>query len=491
MSKPVSFAGRAVLALVLMIGFYLLAVGIAALLLWIPYAEVVYAHRLHIKLAVICVISALVILWSIVPRIDKFVAPGPQLDPARQPRLFHAIQGISQATGQSMPAEVYLVNDVNAWVTERGGWMGFGSRRVMGIGLPLMQMLNVSEFRGVLAHEFGHYHGGDTKLGPWVYKTRGAIMRTLAGLGDSLVQKPFIWYGNLFLRLTHAISRAQEFAADVLAAGIVGSRPMRTGLQTVHSAGPAFDAFWRGEAVPVLSAGYRPPLADGFRRFLQEQNIATAVANSLVEAMKENKSDPYDTHPALGERIAALEQLPPGPTAPDEQPAITLLNDVAELEQQLLVSLAGAAEASKLQPVAWETTGAEVFLPQWRELAKKQAAALAGITPDSLPERVKQLAAFAKPLLPPEAADAPPADHAAIAGHVVGTALAVWLYDHETPMRCVPGSAVSFLRGAVEVQPFNVVTALEQGKLTAAEWQTRCAEFGLTGLDLGQATGPA
>jgi len=41
----------------------------------------------------------------------------------------------------------------------------------MVIGLPLMQIMTVSQMRAVLAHEFGHYYGGDTKLGPWVYRT--------------------------------------------------------------------------------------------------------------------------------------------------------------------------------------------------------------------------------------------------------------------------------------------------------------------------------
>jgi Zn-dependent protease with chaperone function len=91
-----------------------------------------------------------------------------------------------------MPAEVYLVPDVNAWVMQRGGLMDFGSRRVMGLGLPLMRILTCSQLRAMLAHEFGHYHGGDTKIGPWIYKTRGAIVRTVNSLGSgSWLQKPF------------------------------------------------------------------------------------------------------------------------------------------------------------------------------------------------------------------------------------------------------------------------------------------------------------
>jgi len=71
---------------------------------------------------------------------------------------------------------------MNAWVAHRGGLMGLGARGIMGLGLPLLQTLTVSELRAVLAHEFGHYHGGDTKLGRFVYGTRTAIGRTLENL---------------------------------------------------------------------------------------------------------------------------------------------------------------------------------------------------------------------------------------------------------------------------------------------------------------------
>jgi Zn-dependent protease with chaperone function len=73
---------------------------------------------------------------------------------------------------------VYLVADVNAFVAQRGGWMELFSTRVMGLGLPLLNALTVSELRAVLSHEFGHYAGGDTKLLPWIYRARIAIIRT-------------------------------------------------------------------------------------------------------------------------------------------------------------------------------------------------------------------------------------------------------------------------------------------------------------------------
>ena len=81
------------------------------------------------------------------------------------------LRDVAAKTEQEMPTEVFLLPEVNAWVAERGGLVGIGSRRVMGIGLPLMETLTVAQLCAVLAHEFGHYYGGDTSLGPWLYAT--------------------------------------------------------------------------------------------------------------------------------------------------------------------------------------------------------------------------------------------------------------------------------------------------------------------------------
>jgi heat shock protein HtpX len=231
MSHP-SLAGRAALALALFIGFYVLALGIAALLVYLPYLEYTTAHRLHLKILISC---------SFLPRYDKFDAPGPVIDLNKNPDFFAAIKDIAARSNQTLPEQIYLVPELNAWVASRGGLMGFGSKRVMGIGLPLIDEMTVDQLKSVMAHEFGHYYGGDVKLGPWIYKTRSAIGRTIDNLGhhSGLLQKPFLWYGNAFLRITHGISRQQEFAADALAARMFGKKPMVDGLTRIHTIGPA------------------------------------------------------------------------------------------------------------------------------------------------------------------------------------------------------------------------------------------------------------
>src|SRR3972149_3599900 len=123
-----SLAARALVALALMVGFYALAIIIAGVLLYLPYAEVVYAHRLHPKLAIVCIVGAGVILWSIVPRPDRFLPPapnldpGPRLEPGAPPRILERKRAVDQADGKDMPAEVFFGGEVNAWAAQRGGW---------------------------------------------------------------------------------------------------------------------------------------------------------------------------------------------------------------------------------------------------------------------------------------------------------------------------------------------------------------------------------
>lgn len=331
-----SLAGRAFLAVALLIGFYILAIGIAILLFFIPIIEWTSLHRVHFQIALFCWIGAFIIVRAIIPRADKFTPPGPHLQPEQQPKLFETLTTVAQRTGQEMPSEVYLVPDVNAWVSQRGGVMGFGSRRIMGLGLPLLQIVTVSQLEAVLAHEFGHYYGGDTKLGPWIYKTRNAIVRSIHGLAQhsSWLYKPFEWYGLMFLRITHAISRRQEFVADALAARIAGARALIGGLQAIHGGAMAFNAYWHMEVMPVLEAGKRPPLVEGFNRFVSSSAVSSVVARSVEVESAQGKADPYDTHPSLQERIAAAQKLPAGGEQPaNDAKAITLLTNARELER--------------------------------------------------------------------------------------------------------------------------------------------------------------
>ena len=475
-----SLASRAVAAVALMIGFYLLAFTIIAGLLFIPYAEWRWADRVHVKIALACIGSAAVILWSILPRIDRFQAPGPRLEPGDHPELFDVLRGVARDTGQEMPAEVYLINEVNAWVSQRGGIMGFGGRRVMGLGLPLMQTTTVSQFRAILAHEFGHYHGGDTKLGPWIYKTRLAIGRTLQGLEDGIIHKPFEWYGTFFMRVTQAISRAQELAADRLAAQVAGAQVMIDALVAVERSALAYDAFLRDELVPVLSNGYKPPIAAGFSRFLAAENVASSLKSAVDESLREGQGDIYDSHPPLRERVEALKTLTANAPATDEPFASSLLRQLPRVEEALLRSML-TDPAIELRDVQWEETGTSVFLPVWRKSADEHADALREVTAGDLPTLVASDGTFWKRL---ELDQASADDRGYALTSILGAALSARLHDTGWMCDAAPGKAVAFSRDGRTIEPFAAVAKLNRNELTPDAWIEECRAAGIDRLPL-------
>ncbi|HEU5039720.1 MAG TPA: M48 family metallopeptidase [Gemmatimonadales bacterium] len=484
-----SIAVRAALAVALMAGFYLLALGIAALLLAIPVLEVRFIGHISGKLTLVAVMGAGTILWSILPRRDRFEDPGPRLEPAQHPRLFAALREVASRTGQAMPVEVFLVPQLNAWVAQRGGIMGFGSRRVMGLGLPLLEALSVRQLEAVLAHEFGHYHGGDTRLGPWIYVTRAAIGRSIHQLErqGSALAKPFEWYGHAFLRITHAVSRRQEFTADELAARTVGARAQREALRTIYGAGDAFDRYWREELVPALQHGLRPPLASGYRLYLSAAPVAPAIEASLQQAMAQTASDPYDTHPSLAERLAALEGMPDGEPGGDDPRAITLLEGVPELEQRLIGSL--AAPDATFEAVGWDELGERLWRPFWRERSGQHAEGLRGLTPSELPAQAKDLTPLVVRLgLAPSAEAA--AEQAPAAGWVIAAALCTALADRGWTLGTMPGDDVTLRYGGDTIRPFTLMRELAEGTVAQGDWLLLCDRTGIAGLDLGAAVAP-
>lgn len=481
-----SVAGRAVLAVVFLIGFYVLALAIAGAFLFVPYYEWTYYGQVHVKLALICVLCGGAILWGILPRIDRFPAPGPKLTRHEHPKLFEQIEGVAHAVNQEVPAEVFLIHDVNASVGQRGGIMGFGSRRVMCLGLPLLRHLTIPELRAVLAHEFGHYHSGDTKAGPWIYKTRSVIVRTIESLGgeggqSTPLQLPFIWYGKLFTRITHAISRRQEFIADELAARAVGSAPLISGLRKVQGVGLAFEGFWANEYIPVLDAGYMPSLLAGFDKFVQAKPVAEAVAKHLEEELQGRKANPYDSHPPLKERITAVQHLPAGESAADQTRAITLLADVTELEKLLLTTIIVPQPGVRFKPMDWSELGANVYLPFYKHLAGANTINLAETTFADLPELAARretlcwMNSYGQEIIQ---------SHRLMANSVVGAALVLALVARDWQLEIAPGAPVILRKGEDSLEPFNILDSLATQKLAAEDWQRQCLKFGLGDLQL-------
>jgi heat shock protein HtpX len=371
----------------------------------------------------------------------------------------------------------------------------------MVIGLPLMQIMTVSQMRAVLAHEFGHYYGGDTKLGPWVYRTRETIERTLRTVSrqGALLQLPFLWYGRLFLRVSQAVSRQQEFAADQLAARTVGARPMIDGLRNLARGAIAFDAYWRQEVLPLVEAGFQPPVAEGFTRFMAEPVIMKDVAAAAAKRLAEARTDPYDSHPPDAERIAALEAWAPSPAVPSTSPAhherrdpegsgeeepaaVTLVDGVDLIESVLLLGI--LRPGLQLRSVSWADTGTVALLPGLRERVRRQAGLVGNYTIGWLPELLKYADRLGMSEAKAAGAAVGPEQARSLGVGLAGAALANALAQNGWTAESLPGRPIVMRHGEATLEPFAEVNRLARGEVDADAWQRRCWALGIRDLGL-------
>jgi Zn-dependent protease with chaperone function len=469
------------MAVGLMFGFYLLALGICAALgmsLWFDATH----GRVHPKLWLFSGGAILAIGTAIWPRRLTFDDPGVPLTEANQPELWKLVREVASDAGQAPPAQLFLAEDVNAFVTERDSRLGFGGKRVLGIGLPLMHVLTVPQLRAVLAHEFGHFYGGDTKLGPFLYRTRMAIGRTITKLKkkESKLSKPFEWYGKWFLRVTHSISREQEYAADAVAVRLTGREPAASALRRIGGVAALFDHYLEDEMFPALNAGARPGLLDGFAGFLaapEMQEPQQRMAESAMQA----KSDPYDTHPRLHERLAAIAEVTEPGSMPAEGPlSTTLLRDLPQLETAVLVYMTGRPDIAQIPATDWSAACAAAAVRPWREFAAEHGAKFAGLT---IADYASQSGALGELATRVDAEI--PADRRDGAGAWMLTAmLNQALLRAGFVVESSPGRPIALVRGEERFEPRRLGGELREGKLVEADWRARCERLGVADLPL-------
>jgi heat shock protein HtpX len=502
-----SVALFAFLAIAMVVVSYIVIVVLAVVCVYLPYLAFTSAEHPPAQLGLFVlggIVVGATILLSLVPRRDKFEIPGLLLEPSAHPRLFAELNAIATALNEPLPREVYLIGQVNAFVADRGGIMGFGSRRVMGIGLPLLSSLTISEMRAVLAHEFAHYYGGDTKMGPWVYKTQSAMIRAFRNMGSlgefgriaalqlmNLVASFILkWYFIFFLRVINFVSRKKEYRADELACLVAGTEPLVQGLQKIHGAAMAWGPYWNTEVVPVLNQGCKPAIADGFARFLAAPEIAVQVTEGIQKEIAEGKTEPYDTHPPLRDRIAAIGRLGFEQSEQDREMSLSLLGQAESAELQFLELMNPNLAKNSLRHVGWDEIGRTVTIPSWKAAVGEYAAMMNGITAGSLPEVVKTLPQMGSKIRDPRGMLLTPQQRTQRARQLFGMALGLALLEKGWELEAQPGSFY-LGRGADRIDVSALMEELAEGKISPEEWRKMCGELGITDLSLALPTGSA
>jgi heat shock protein HtpX len=469
------------------------------LFLLVPFGHLDFAR---IMISAFGLVVGFTIFASLLSDDAPFEAKGVPIDLSKEPRLAREIKAIADGLNEPMPAEVYLVADANAFVLEAPAAGGKSKRRVMGLGLPLLQMLPIAQFRAVLAHEFGHYYAGDTRLGPWVYNARCAMEEVYKNLGKKSQVLGFLrrWglvaglhrllmsglriYWKLFMRITQAISRRQEFRSDELACYVAGSQALIDGLENIRKCSAGLGAYWNAFVLPVAMGGYQPDLTHDFQRFMQAPSIAKATSEFLAQHASIAKPSPFDSHPPLSKRIEQARQISlPAPEffasdVASDQPAISLIDELSSLETGLLKKVVPVLAAADLKPLNWESAGTNIYIPRWRKQVASFLPFLATKKMGDLPLLVLDPRSVAA--LIPNSAKGKVSQSQRIAGayDILFCAFATCLLDNGWNLITEPGN-ISLVKGEAIVDPGAVIGSLRSGKLTVVEWKNFRTEHGI------------
>jgi Zn-dependent protease with chaperone function len=259
------------------------------------------------------------------------------LNPAVDKRVFAFIAKICDLVGAPMPKRIDLDCQVNAAAGFRRGALSlFNNDLVLTIGLPLVAGLDLRQFAGVVAHEFGHFTQGFSMRLSYMIRSINAWFARVAydrDAWDVWLERwaeeehdgrvaILIWctqlaigFSRLILKLLmllgHGVScfllRQMEYDADSYEIKVAGSA--------------AFEATVR--RLRVLEAGLKNAykemrmtwnlsrrLPDNFPAYLvhHEAQLLAPLRQKIDDSLGLVKTGLFDTHPSDGDRIRCARQ---------------------------------------------------------------------------------------------------------------------------------------------------------------------------------------
>ncbi len=326
------------------------------------------------------------------------------------PRLFLLIDKLTTALGTPPFHHVFIVNDLNAAVAQRPRLGIFGwYQNYLLLGLPLMLAMTPAQFRAVLAHEFGHLGHSHGRFSGWIYRTRMVWSRLLEELRahdhwrSVLFTKFLDWYAPFFNAYSFVLARAQEYAADHQAARLVGPHAMKDALAALQVIARLMDELYWPALNRRTVTNPTPPAShlDELITVLQRETPQELIQKWMHEAMQQTTTY-ADTHPALADRLAALDQLPEKPNAPEPPADFPHLRDPHEATAANYYLDAHATATRQALDRSWAESVAEEWQRKHEEMAAARArcqalsdkSATVGLSIDELWEYACQMEAL-------------------------------------------------------------------------------------------------
>jgi len=258
-SLPGSYKLKAMLAVLAILLFFVLyialVVGLGFLCKWAFLYDIGTVNKLTILGKIGAIAGSVMLFVFTLKFIFKLKNHKPEnrvkLNKQDHPNLWNFIDKICTETGAPKPKSIYVDPDVNAYVSYTNTWLSLilPVGKDLTIGLGLVSCLNLSEFKAVVSHEFGHFAQSTMKVGSYIMSANTIIHdmiysrdkwdETLDNWRASDIRisfaawiiTPIIWVIRQLLALFYkflnimysSLSLEMEFNADRVAASTSGS----------------------------------------------------------------------------------------------------------------------------------------------------------------------------------------------------------------------------------------------------------------------------
>lgn len=391
---------RAAIAVIWLIGFYLIGVMLLAGALALDVVMAVAGNPLALVVGGLPFTAAVILVvgraFYASLRLRGREPGGVAVLESEQPALWAAVRGAAAVAGTAPPTALWIDSEFNASVFERTRWLGLRTgRRSLVIGAPMLVAYSPTGLDVILAHEFGHFAHRDTRLMPTVMRGRAGLAGAMNAAtffttssvsnGRWLIQLQWLivrlirGYAVRFLAVTQRISRAQEYAADRISAELCGREAAACVIGEMPAYAAAYHHFRKQHADVAAGLGLVPPAEAqfaGFGRMLAEPRWLEVVAKErAAPSVSARRPDKFDSHPPVAERVAAIRALPDDGRARDtsEGSAVSLLADA----DALLTSVADREkQRSGKDPADWDALVDAAARVQARLAAKPLADAM-------------------------------------------------------------------------------------------------------------------
>lgn len=272
---------------------------------------------IYLLAASLLLLMALALFKSLWIKLD--IPSGYELKPAEFPKFFRELTLLSQSLRSPVIDQIVLNSGYTATIIQTPclGLFGWNKTTLL-LGLELLICSTPQEARSLIVHELAHLSGRYQRFSGWIYRLRSSWSRVINAFKQrnrfrkKLIWNVLNWYGSKFTAFAFPLARANEISADSIAAGMTSKEDLAQALvkrqimpDLLH------ETFWQNlihTSGNVIESQLSPYTE--LQVFLKDGEFGETVVSSHIDRAMRVKTGQNDAHPALRDRLNALNCLP-------------------------------------------------------------------------------------------------------------------------------------------------------------------------------------